>query len=66
MPNTTGAKSIYSSMKKSQMQKKIDLLEACKMDQNWAIAQIAVYTSVKWTHSFSTCFLICRHHWFIC
>jgi hypothetical protein len=34
MPNTIRAKSL---------QKKVDLLEACKMDQNRAVAQIAAY-----------------------
>jgi hypothetical protein len=31
-------------MKKYQMGKKVGLLEACKMDMNWAVSQIAAYT----------------------
>jgi hypothetical protein len=45
MPNTTGAESIHASMQKCQMVKKVGLIEACEMDMNRAVAQIAAYTS---------------------
>jgi hypothetical protein len=41
MPNTMGAKSVHSAMQKCPSQRKVGLLEACKMDQNWAVSEIA-------------------------
>ena len=45
MPNTTGAESVHSAIQKCHTKKKVDLIEACEVDQNRAVAQIAAYTS---------------------
>jgi hypothetical protein len=44
MPNCTGAESVHSSVRKCLSKRKVDLIEACEIDQNQAIAQIAAYT----------------------
>jgi hypothetical protein len=41
MPNTTRAKSFHVLIKRHFLQKKVDFLETCKMDQNRAMTQIA-------------------------
>src|SRR5450759_5687996 len=45
MPNCTGSESIHGSMKASAMKKKVGLVEACQIDQNRAIGQIAAFTA---------------------
>ena len=45
MPNTTGAESVHLAFQKCHTKKKVDLIEACEIDQNRAVAQIAAYTS---------------------
>jgi hypothetical protein len=45
MPNCTGAESVHSSVMKCLSKRKVDLIEACEMDQNQAIAQTAAFTS---------------------
>jgi hypothetical protein len=45
MPNCTGAESVHSSVRKCLSKRKVDLIKACEMDQNRAIALIAAYTS---------------------
>ena len=43
IPNCTGAESVHAVMKACAMKKKVGLIEACEMDQNRAVSQIAAY-----------------------
>src|SRR5450759_3755856 len=45
MPNRTGSESMHGSMKASAMKKKVGLVEACQINQNRAVGQIAAYTA---------------------
>lgn len=47
MPNCTRSESLHSVMKAWSMKKKVDLFEACEMDQNRAICQIGAYTAYR-------------------
>lgn len=45
MPNYIGAKSIHASMRKCITQKKVGLIEAYVIDQNYVVGQIVAYTT---------------------
>lgn len=44
IPNCTGSESVHANMKACAMKKKVGLIEACILDQNRAVTQIAAYT----------------------
>lgn len=47
MPNSTRLEPAHASMKSCQMKKKIGLIEACKVNQNRAAGQIAVFIAYR-------------------
>lgn len=47
MPNCTGSESVHAVMKAWLMKKKVGLFEACGMDLNRAISQVAAYTAYQ-------------------